>query len=275
MTKLRVMSDLHLEFSYFTVPSLPEDKDTILVLAGDIGIINKKKLQLEKYLSFLQECSDQFKDVILVLGNHEYWYGSIRETPVKVEEHLKELSLSNVHLLNDSHFEVPDQNLAILGTTLWTSGNNSSPFSQLDWTLMRDSRVIRHGSPHQPFQRKFSVQDLAVQHSYGKHFLREETKKQQEKGNRVVWVTHHAPSQKSIPNRFKGNNLSCFFATPEMEYEILNSSPELCIHGHIHDSFDYLVQGDDGPSSRVICNPRGYEGHEINEEFDSVLLLDF
>jgi hypothetical protein len=32
---------------------------------------------------------------------------------------------------------------------------------------------------------------------------------------------------------------------------------KLWTHGHTHDPFDYMVG-----STRVLCNPRGYEGYE-------------
>ena len=40
---IRVMSDLHLEFCQgnMNLPELPEDKDTVLILAGDIGLAKK------------------------------------------------------------------------------------------------------------------------------------------------------------------------------------------------------------------------------------------
>mgnify|MGYP000882269726 CR=1 FL=1 len=46
---------------------------------------------------------------------------------------------------------------------------------------------------------------------------------------------------------------------------------QLWIHGHTHDSFDYLVKG-----TRVLCNPRGYVKEEVNENraFDPDLIVD-
>ena len=32
---------------------------------------------------------------------------------------------------------------------------------------------------------------------------------------------------------------------------------KLWVHGHMHDTFDYMIG-----STRVVCNPRGYAGHE-------------
>jgi len=45
----------------------------------------------------------------------------------------------------------------------------------------------------------------------------------------------------------------------------------LWIHGHTHDSFDYVVNG-----TRVVCNPRGYAPNGVNENarFDANLCVD-
>ena len=45
----------------------------------------------------------------------------------------------------------------------------------------------------------------------------------------------------------------------------------LWVHGHTHDTFDYLVKG-----TRVICNPRGYAKDGVNENlrFDPNLTID-
>ena len=46
---------------------------------------------------------------------------------------------------------------------------------------------------------------------------------------------------------------------------------QLWIHGHVHHSRDYLVDG-----TRVLCNPRGYSLHsgaDENRDFDASLTV--
>ncbi len=46
----------------------------------------------------------------------------------------------------------------------------------------------------------------------------------------------------------------------------------LGIHGHTHDSFDYVLRG-----TRVVCNPRGYcryVGRPENVDFDPGLAAE-
>ena len=44
---------------------------------------------------------------------------------------------------------------------------------------------------------------------------------------------------------------------------------KLWTHGHTHDKFDYLVG-----NTRVVCNPRGYVGYEVNTEIAELVYID-
>lgn len=78
MNKFKVVSDIHLEFYNinhikFFIQSITENKnnkDTYLLLAGDIGKLNNDK-EIEKYTIFLTELSDKFKHIYLIMGYHE------------------------------------------------------------------------------------------------------------------------------------------------------------------------------------------------------------
>jgi Icc-related predicted phosphoesterase len=78
---------------------------------------------------------------------------------------------------------------------------------------------------------------------------------------RTIVVTHHAPSIRSIVDRYRVNPVSAAFAS-NLDELILEHHPWLWIHGNTHESFDYEIG-----KTRVICNPRGYAPIEINKEF--------
>jgi len=44
---------------------------------------------------------------------------------------------------------------------------------------------------------------------------------------------------------------------------------KLWTHGHMHQCFDYMIG-----STRVVCNPRGYEGHEPDSLWNPQILLE-
>ena len=70
--------------------------------------------------------------------------------------------------------------------------------------------------------------------------------------------------------RYQGSPLNCFFACPEAEAILLEKAPRLWVHGHTHDSLDYQLG-----KTRVLCNPFGYAGVEMNASFQTAeLVLD-
>lgn len=80
-------------------------------------------------------------------------------------------------------------------------------------------------------------------------------------------VTHHLPHPRSLPEAFNGDLLNAAFAS-DLSDVIEAGAPALWLHGHMHDSCDYMVH-----RTRVISNPRGY-GDE-NSAFDTQLVVHF
>jgi hypothetical protein len=44
---------------------------------------------------------------------------------------------------------------------------------------------------------------------------------------------------------------------------------KLWTHGHMHDPFDYMIG-----TTRVVCNPRGYAGHDEQADVFQLKFLD-
>ena len=68
----------------------------------------------------------------------------------------------------------------------------------------------------------------------------------------TVAVTHHAPHPGSIAARFADDALTPCFVS-DLTSVIERHAPNLWIHGHTHDCFDYHVG-----ETRIVCNPKGY-----------------
>ena len=66
----------------------------------------------------------------------------------------------------------------------------------------------------------------------------------------TVIVTHHLPSMQSVAARFKNDVPSAAYAS-HLDELVANSNAALWIHGHAHNSSDYVIGG-----TRVLCNPR-------------------
>jgi Icc-related predicted phosphoesterase len=82
----------------------------------------------------------------------------------------------------------------------------------------------------------------------------------------AVVVTHHLPHAKSIPARFQGDLLNAAYAS-DLSDVIKSGRPALWVHGHTHDSCDYVI-GD----TRIVCNPRGYD--DENSRFEAGMVID-
>lgn len=73
----------------------------------------------------------------------------------------------------------------------------------------------------------------------------------------TVLITHHGISPSSVPTEFTKDPMSAAFSS-DLTALISTYQPALCVHGHTHASFDYMIG-----STRVVCNPKGYN-HEPN-----------
>ena len=97
-------------------------------------------------------------------------------------------------------------------------------------------------------------------------FIFEQLKKAE--GRKTVVMTHHGISPLSIHERYRGDNLNWAFMS-DLSQEILDHGPLLWVHGHTHDSFDYVLG-----KTRVVVNPYGYQEVEMNPQYDSRLLIE-
>ena len=248
--KLHILSDLHVEFKSFNPPETEAD---VVILAGDIHV-GKKGIDWAK-VSFPD------KHVIYVLGNHEY-YG--RAFPKHVSDLKKLVEGTNVHILENSHLFVDE--VVFLGCTLWTDfklfGDPKIAGYQAT-QAMTDYRRIRIS----PQYRKLRSIDTAVIHAKSLRWLEEEVARLKNSGNKIVIITHHAPSKLSLPRFYQDDTLSAAYAS-HLDHFVQESYAKLWIHGHVHTQQDYAI-GD----TRIICNPRGYPD-EQNKDFISNLVIE-
>jgi hypothetical protein len=117
-----------------------------------------------------------------------------------------------------------------------------------------DRKVIGHKVKEEP--SKFSPQDSVDDHKqaldYINHVLMNDETKQ------YVVVTHHTPSWQSCAPKWLGDRvMNGAFHTELGDFIAYRPQIKLWVHGHTHDDFDYAIG-----ETRVVCNPRGYIGHE-------------
>jgi Icc-related predicted phosphoesterase len=269
--KIWIISDLHLEMQA-PIP-LPHPDADVCILAGDISSPLSAAIEWAAY-----EIAWKLP-VILIAGNHEFYRDSVAGGLARglraAEEH------DDVHLLHDA--SVVLDGVRFVGGTLWTdyalyaervSGadrDRDIAYAMRNASgLLNDHRAIRRvDNPDAGTRQDWMPVDARQAHQATRRYLEYELAKPFE-GPTVV-VTHHAPHPWSVHPRFyipQPSPLNPAFAS-DLTDVIEEHQPDLWVHGHVHDSFDYVVEG---TRSRVICNPRGY-GSE-NADFDPALVVE-
>jgi Icc-related predicted phosphoesterase len=266
MTKVRYFSDLHLDGDMVSYhPSkdlsasiwqpivLDEDKETILIIAGDLWTNHRylsTKISNDK--SWMEIIADRFKHVIFVLGNHDYWGSCLQKEPANVKEMIISLNLKNVTLLEKDSIVIDEYK--ILGGTLWTSFNNGD-FSAISTyeTCIKDCSKIASFDGRNYFSMNGRL--LLPIFESTKKFIFENAVKDND-DQKVIVVSHMAPSELSVHPRYKNSKdlMLNFSYHSELGNEIVDSQIDFWIHGHVHDPFAYEIN-----NTKVCCNPRGYE----------------
>lgn len=252
--QLQYVSDVHLEMHdkhnegqitphMFVQPAAP-----YLALCGDIGIP-----ELKAYERFLQYCSQGWKEVFLLPGNHEFYNYRVREKhdmPTKTAL-LESLcaKFPNVHFLNCRSFDLPDTSIRLLGCTLWSDTSMGDRYKIL--MGMNDAKQI-YWEGNEPFL----PEQMTMLHIEQKAWLEEQIQKAATEKIRLVVLSHYLPSYELIAEKYKGNPLNMCFAS---ECEDLMKPPvEAWICGHSHTGVVKNIKG-------VVCcmNPYGYPGERV------------
>jgi len=260
--KIREISDLHNEFDVFTIPPMDGDNETTLVLAGDIDLSKRSAL-----ITFLKVASEQFRDVVYIFGNHEYYKTSYVNAIKYVKKELELESIYNVHILQDSSIVI--DNVAFIGATLWTSFDDGNPLTLLNAkSTMNDYKHIRSGVTDNPYFRNLTPTEIYASFLKSKDFIFAECKKMKMAGHKVVVITHHAPSFMSVTENFRGspdNGLYC----SNLDNNILDTQPDIWFHGHMHQTISYSIE-----NTNVYTNPRGYHPSQLNPLFNPNFLIE-
>lgn len=245
--KIRLYSDIHLEFAPF-VPDL--SAADIFVFAGDLHV----GLAGIKWLAQLP--TD--RPIIYVLGNHEFYK---HKHPKLIEQIKLANTKPNIHILENESIVL--DGVTFHGATLWTDMllfPNSDAVRYQCGIEMNDYKKIRTLPNYSKMTTLYSID----QFNQSKKFLERALS---ECGGKQVVVTHHAPSKQSVPLAYLEDLTTAAYAS-DLEWLILKYQPELWLHGHIHNQTNYKIG-----NTHVLANPRGYEGHFINADFESDMLI--
>ncbi len=258
--RIQFCSDLHLEINEpKEFPELLEPVAPVLALLGDIG-----DPESEVFDTFLDWCCRRWSQVLFVPGNHEFWRmkPETKKTIHTViarfrvlEERYKNLKFCWRQKLYS------EDGVILLATPLW-------------------SRPAEGVIPHESEKawvdrdRSFDRETLHKLHEADLQWLIHELKLA--KNQKVVVLTHYAPSLMLIDSRFIQHPDETLYAS---DLDTLLRPPIVAwACGHVHQSVQWLRDWETatGESGQVLIttNPCGYKYENPYYRKEAVLRID-
>lgn len=228
------------------------------IFAGDIGEWKVGKGEENDHMKLvIRPLLDAGKQVLLIPGNHEYYFGDLDEVNEDMEAFFKNVPGATFLQYGMMH-SIPGV-VDIIGGTFWTDvfkGNKiAGKYMQ---SRMNDRKNITKD------MRLFSYKDMISENSLMLNNIKMHFEEGRVQGGDVpvIVVSHHAPSAKSIhPSYIKPHTLDSRERYLNAGYvschdDFIKSFPiTYWIHGHIHYVWDYMIG-----NTRMLCNPLGYLG---------------
>ena len=295
--RVAICSDIHLEFGDINLQNT--DNADVLILGGDICVAADlgrpdpysllDNARSNRIVDFFKRCSFQFPHVIYIMGNHEHYHGDFAKSKDILQSMLTSNMLSNVYLLDKESKIIDD--VTFIGGTLWTDMNNEDSMTLRHMTgMMNDFRCVKNSNRvvnrkvpiykrdengkyiyqkigevnsliEDGFKFKeevstFSPEDAVVDHKEMLGYIK--VMLEGKNTDKFVVVGHHAPSKQSTHPRYAGEEIMNGGYSSDLSAFILDHPQiKLWTHGHTHEDFDYMIG-----STRIICNPRGYDAYE-------------
>ena len=233
--KICLLSDLHLDFhfdggvEFVRFLTIPEDCD-LTIVAGDLC-----QADHWRWHQSIQEICQKSKQVLYVLGNHEYYNSSILE--VDVRAHKLPNAFPNLIVASRavilSKKEIPALNdLKLLAGTLWFP---NAPDQHLYKQYLNDFGFIEQLEP-EIYQRNYRFTELL----------------DKVKSEPSIVVTHHLPSYQSVNPKYSDSPINRFFVGGEFQEEVKDSQVKVWCHGHSHDAVNYKIG-----NTRIVSDPAG------------------
>lgn len=245
--KFHYMSDLHLEFKEHKLKNFDECDG--LILAGDIGYPTEKI-----YFDFLQTASNLFKYVFVIKGNHENYNSDVSTTDENISNVCS--NFDNVHYLNNTFFDIPDTNLRVIGTPLWSKIQESQKFIVLstinDYKLIGGWTLDTHDKEHEK-----CVNFITNQIEYATF-----------NNKKLIVITHFSPLLDiSVAPKYKKSKNSSAFSTDLSQ--LFNDPIKAWFFGHTHWSMYTEIN-----NVKIMANQKGYNTEVTGFDPMKICIID-
>lgn len=228
MTKFEVVSDLHLEHfvgsgeagtefleGVFLKPSAPT-----LLVAGDIGNLRSEPALF--YMDyFFNLVRFRYKNVVCVLGNHDYYGYSVIDETSAIDEYRRRYPHKNIHFLSleKKPSTVQIEDVVVIGGTLWSELN---PIHQFVISRRLNDFNFINGLTFEKYQRTFLAEIESLKTLLSEH-----------RDEKCLVLTHHAPTFQTSKIYASSPIKSAFCSSLE---NLILDSPQLkaWVFGHLH-----------------------------------------
>lgn len=260
--KIGIISDLHLNWIWSGNIDVTDDQQwedkmffmlpdaDILIIAGDLCDDTSKAFSYCKR-SWMKDVSKRYKYVFFVLGNHDYYGTSLVNLEQKLESLIQEQGLTNVFLLQNDCFEIPNTNTLVIGGTLWTDYANQDPLTMMNASFcMNDYRQIRDHK-----YSKITAERLLREHYKTKQFIDIVARENRDK--ELIVITHHLPSYSLCNRDYDNQNTNAYYASNLDQLILDNENIKCWVSGHSHQRKQLYI-------GQCLCmmNAFGYAGSE-------------
>ena len=265
MFNFQVLSDLHLEYLDSTEYDLiltPSDDVDMLIMSGDISTYDCPELP-----NFLAWISARYKQIIWVLGNHEY-YNIIGKSMSEIKQILRSICPQNIRILDCEYLEL--DNVIIIGATLWSwiptehecfIKRSISDFRRIYIAPYNNITPAQVNEMH-IHDRDYIINTLETLGTVGSKILVYPNTTTTNIHKPIIIVTHHAPRVKNTsPDEYISGYLNHAFATDIILSDTAKQANiQYWIYGHTHhNNREYITIG----ANRgywLLSNQFGYEG---------------
>lgn len=279
--KIRVISDLHIDVNKACPFSLPKDDDVFTVLAGDTsGNPKKSILWIQKNV----------KRGVVVAGNHIVYNNQHKEIE-KLRNQMADAfpmsaDVTFLECVDGGVFSKVVDGVLFLGSCLYTD----MKWVCMDGYEMTNPMMNRRIAANNMNDFKYGLTNrcesgsrLWMRPQDYEHWFSVTVSQfdalltENEKSCNMMpcfVVTHHAPSGRFIPLRYKYSNLNASYVS-DLEWFIEKHKSIKCwACGHIHSKTEETFVRADGSKVLLLNNPRGYERYGENSGFDPNLIVD-
>jgi len=266
--KIQIASDIHAEFWNKKIYKFLKPSADILALLGDTCCVGSND-DFEIYKHFIRELLPKYKHIILISGNHEYYFNSVNKQPTvnntisACDRKLRKFcnTSTKLHYLNNATMtlKIKKTTYIIIGSTLWSWIPNTQRKriqSRMNdykyiYTIDKKTKKVRHITSH----------DISAFYLKNIRYIKKEINKAK-RNTKVIVLTHHKPylSKDHDPESY-----SCAY---ESDASDLFKKPVVCwCYGHTHIKDNSTIK-----KIKFISNPKGYPNQRT--KFTSNYVID-